>query len=492
MASTDSVSEKAANPIGRRDFLCTAAAAVAAPYIIPGSSLGLANTTAPSNRITVGLIGCGGHGVGWNLDEIFRSSDVQVVAVCDVDSKRLAAAKKKVDDHYGAIFGKDYRECHAESDFRKLILREDIDAVDNCTPDHWHVIPSIMAAKCGKDIICEKPLTLFIDEGKALCKVVREHGRVFQTASENRSIDVYRRLIELVRGGVVGKLKHIEVRLPRGNSNLRVLGEAKEHARLRAVEKPPAHLDYDMWLGQAPTMPYVPARVHGNFRWHSAFSGGILADWGAHLCDLAQWGHNTEHTGPVEVEGKGDFPPSDSVYNTPATLDVRYKYADGVTMTVSAGRGDLDPRKRHDGPVVGRTISPGIRFEGTDGWIESHHWRGTLKASRRDMLDVQIDPEKLKLYCPSEIVGRRESIGGEHRNFYDCVKSREDCYAPAEIGHRSITIAHIGNISMLLGRKLQWNPEGEKFVNDEQANAMLTREQREPWTMQNIDSWIKG
>jgi len=358
------------------------------------------------------------------------------------------------------------------ADFRKLILRKDIDAVCNATPDHWHVIPSIMAARCGKDVISEKPLTLFIDEGKALCRAVAEHKRVFQTASENRSIDTYIRLTELVRGDVIGKLKHVDVVLPVGNTEMRLGPQYRETFLQRDVAPVPKELDYATWLGQAPLMPYIPARVHGAFRWHLAFSGGVLTDWGAHMIDLAQWGHDTERTGPVEVEGQGDFPPRDAVFNTAATFTLNYKYADGVTMSVSAK-------------------TPSIRFEGADGWIECMGWRGSLRASRREMLDVVIDPQKVKIYRPGEIVDRKAGDrGGEHRNFYDCIKTRQECYGPAEIGHRTITIAHLGNIAMLLGRKLRWDPQKEDFVGDAQASAMLTRPQREPWTMANIDKWI--
>ncbi len=481
----------------RRRFLKRGAAAlgcaVAAPMVLPGAVLGADGQVTPNERIRVGLIGCGGHGAGWNLNQIFRCPDVQVVALCDVDSRRLTAAQEKVDKHYGPTLGAGYKSCDGYGDFRELINRRDIDAVANCTPDHWHIIPSIMAVKAGKDVICEKPLTLFVDEGKALCRAVRENKRIFQTASENRSIDVYLRLVELVRGGVIGQLKHIEVRLPMGNTVARVVGEARDTFGKRDAVPVPEYLDYEMWLGQAPQMPYIPARLHGSFRWNLAFSGGVLTDWGAHMCDLAQWGHNTEKTGPVEVEGQGEFPARDAVFNTAGTFKIEYKYADGVTMTVSAGPGNLDPQQRHEGPVVGRTPRPGIRFEGTDGWIESHNWRGSLKASDRAMLDVEVDPAKVNIYRPSEVVARGDGgKGGEHRNFYDCVKSRQDCYAPAETGHRTITIAHLGNISMLLGRKLQWNPGEERFVVDDDANAMLSRPQREPWTMANIDSWVKN
>ncbi len=416
---------------------------------------------------------------------------MQVVAVCDVDQRHLDQGRRAVDQKYGEVFGKAYQPCQGYGDFRRLVTREDIDAIVNCTPDHWHVIPSIMAAKCGKDVICEKPLTLFVEEGRQLCRAVRANQRVFQTASENRSLDVYLRLVELVRGGVIGQLKHIEVRLPVGNTNMRVGGEARDAFFQREASDPPAHLDYDMWLGQAAKMPYVAARVHGNFRWNLAFSGGVLTDWGAHMCDLAQWGHNSERTGPVEVEGNGDWPPRDAVLNTAPTFIIQYKYADGVTMNVSAGTGDLDPRQSVAGPVVGRTSQPGIRFEGTDGWIESHNWRGSLKASRREMLDTEIDPATVGIYRPSEIVPRAEGIGGEHRNFYDCVKSREDCYAPAETGHRTITIAHLGNIAMVLGRKLHWNPQTARFsrtTTKPTRCASASNASHGRWN--NIDKWI--
>ncbi len=463
----------------------------AAPYVLPASALGLDDAVAPSNRVIYGYVGCGNHGAGWNFDQVFRYRDAQIVAVCDVDENHLKDAKAKVEAHYGQQFGKDYKGCAAHGDFRELINRKDIDVVGIATPDHWHTIPAIMAARAGKDVICEKPLTLTVAEGRLLSDAVKRAGRIFQTASENRSIDTYIRLVELVRGGVVGKLTHIEVRLPIGNTSMRVGRDGKDLFDLREAEAPPKSLNYEMWLGQAPLMPYIPARTHGNFRWNLAFSGGVLTDWGAHLVDLAQWGHDSEQTGPVAVEGKGDFPPRDAVYNTAATFELHYRYADGVTLTVSAGRGDLDPTQRHAGPVVGRTPNPGIRFEGDEGWIESHGWRGSLKANRRKMLDAVIDPAKASVYRPSEIVARTDDKGGEHRNFIDCVKSRKPCYAPAETGHRTITIPHIGNIAMLLGRKLRWNPTAERFVGDTEADAMLSRKQREPWTIANIDSWIK-
>jgi predicted dehydrogenase len=413
----------------------------------------------------MGLIGCGSHGTSWNLDQVFRCADAQVVAVCDVDDARCQAAKVRVEGHYGGTLGTEYTGCTAYRDFRELIAREDIDAVINATPDHWHVIPAIVAARHGKDVICEKPLTLTVREGRVLSDIVKKTGRVFQTASENRSIDSYIRLCELVRNGRIGKLQHIEVSLPSGNESR---GDNFDDVR---PQPPPPGFDYDMWLGQAPWAPYCPARCHGSFRWNLDYSGGRLTDWGAHLIDVAQWGNDTEATGPVEVEGTGTFPPREELFNTATDFDIDYTYANGVTMkVVSKG--------------------PGIRFEGTEGWIGFTGWRAPLEASDPAILESEIGPDEIHVYHPSEIVPREDGgKGGEHRNFLDCVRSRKPCYAPAETGHRTITIAHIGNIAMLLGRKLRWNPKTERFRNDAEANALLSRTQREPWTLENALKW---
>ncbi len=325
-----------------------------------------------------------------------------------------------------------------------------------------------MAARAGKDIICEKPLTLTVAEGRILCDVVKQHGRIFQTASENRSIDTYIRMCELVRNGRIGELKRIAVSLPGGNES------RGSNFQSRTVQPVPEGFNYDMWLGQAPTAPYCPARCHGSFRWNLDYSGGRLTDWGAHLIDLAQWANDTEATGPVEVEGTGQFPPRTELFNTAETFDLRYRYANGVILTVDSK-------------------GPAIRFEGTQGWIGFTGWRGPLEASRPAILDSPIGPGEVHLYRPSEIIPRTEGLkGGEHRNFIDCVKSRKPCYAPAETGHRTITIAHIGNIAMMLRRPLRWDPAAEKFPGDDEASAMLSRRQRDPWTLARVEAWLKG
>lgn len=445
----------------RRQALQAAGATLLAPAVGWGGKL-----PAPSDRVTLGLIGCGLHGAGWNLDQAFRCPEAQVVAVCDVDAERCRKAQARVEANHRERFGKTYRGCRSYEDFRDLIRCKDIDAVLVCTPDHWHVLPAMLAALAGKDVLCEKPLTLTVAEGRRLCDTVARTRRIFQTASENRSIDSYIRLIELVRNGAIGKLRHIDVSLPGGHE------ERGANFSDTRVQPPPGGFNYDFWLGQAPLAPYCPARCHGSFRWNLDYSGGRLTDWGAHLIDLAQWGNDTEGSGPVEVEGRGTFPARSELFNTASSFDLNYRYANGVTMrVVSKG--------------------PGIRFHGSDGWVGFTGWRAALQASRPEVLEATFGPGAVQVYRPSEIVPRGQGHrGGEYRNFLDGVKTRKPCYAPAETGHRTITVAHLGNIAMLLGRRLKWDPAKEQFVGDDQANGMLGRKQREPWTMDNLERWL--
>lgn len=432
----------------RRGFLkaSAAAAGIAAPLFVPAFALGRDGAVAANERVTVGLIGTGDHGVGRNLKRFLPESDCQVIALCDVDSKRLDGAVNMTNERYAEAKAKGtYKGCSAHRDFREIIERKDIDVVMNATPDHWHVIPAIMAARAGKDVMCEKPLSLTVAEGRALADTVKKHGRISQTASENRSYECYYRSAELVRNGRIGELKRIEVTLPRGHSI---------HEASMEFTPPPKHLDYDMWLGQAPYRPYCEARCHWNFRWIIDYSGGMLTDWGAHLIDIAQWGNDTERTGPVEVEGKAEFA-LNQLYNAAKEFNIDYKYANGVELNVSSSQ-------------------PGIKFIGTEGWIGNEGWNQPLKAEPASVLDSKIGPDEIHLYNDPR---------GEQRNFLDGVRTRKPCYAPFEVGHRTITIAHIGHISMTLGRKLKWNPDDERFVDDDEANKFLSRPMREPWTL---------
>ncbi len=425
--------------VTRREFFRrtagVAGSALALPYIVPSAALGNAGAVAPSSRITIGFIGVGGHGIDMNLRTFLGQPDAQAVAVCDVDSNNMSKARDIVNQKYGNT------DCATYKDFRDVISRDDIDAVMVSTPDHWHVPISIAALQAGKDVECEKP-TLTVREGRALVEAVKRYNRVFQWSTEDRSVYEYHRMCELVRNGRIGKVHTVRVELPSGPNDP---GDP-------TPMPVPKELDYDMWLGPAPWAPYTKGRIHWNFRWIQDYSGGQLTDWGAHLLDGAQWGNNSEHTGPVEVEGRGVFC-EDGLYDTAKEYHIEYKYADGVTLIVKSG-------------------NPSLRFEGSEGWIGNVGWRAPLQAEPKSILDSVIKPDEIHLYTCQ---------GGEQRNFLDCIKSRKECYFPPEIGQRCFTIAHIGNISMLLGKKLKWNPDKEEFVNDEQANRMLSRSMRSPW-----------
>lgn len=425
--------------ITRRTFLRKAVGAVAFPYVVSAQALGNAGSprrVAASNRITLGMIGVGDHGTKVNLKNFLSNSDAQVVAVCDVDSSHLDRARNIVNGKYGND------DCAAYKDFREIITRDDIDAVAISTPDHWHALMSVMAAKTGKDVFCEKP-TLTIHEGRVLSDTIRHYGRIFQTASGIRSQFVYHRMCELVRNGRIGKIHTIRVQLPSG-----------PHRPGNPTPMPvPTGLDYDMWLGPAPWTPYTKDRLHYHWRWVLDYSGGQLTDWGAHHISIAQWGNNTDLTCPVEVEGKGTFCKG-GLYNTAKEYRIEYRYASGVKLIVASG-------------------TPGVRFEGDEGWItNSPDRQAPLKTSPESILSSVIAPNEIHLYT---------CRAGEQRNFLDCVKSRRPCFYPEEVGHRVFTISHIGNISMMLGRKLRWDPENERFINDEEADRMLSRAMRSPW-----------
>ncbi len=421
--------------VTRRGFLRTSAAA--GLFAIGGSTRAGA---APGNRITLGFIGVGGHGGGYNLPNFLKISEAQVVAVCDVFDGRAASAKAKVNEAYTN------EDCRTYSDFREVLARDDIDAVVISTPDHWHVPLSILAAKAGKDVFCEKP-TLTIEEGQALIDVVKRTNIIYQGGIEDRSVDLYHRLAELVRNGVLGKLEKIQVALPPGDLFLK--------------EEPvpvPKGLDYEMWLGPAPRSPFTPTKL-GAQEWRNQFdySGGKLTDWGAHLMDTAQVALFQEHGGPLTVDGKGEFP-TGTMSNTALSYEIKYTYPDDVKMTVKSG-------------------GTGIAFFGTDGWAGSASWRDPLKASSQDILDAVIAPETNKMY-PVPV--------GEHQAFIDGVKSRKmPYYSPKDI-HRLSSTMHIGNISMRLGRNLEWDPVAEKFIDDGEADAMRSGDGRGEWALENI------
>ena len=422
---------KKINTITRREFLkgsAVTAAALTLPTIVPSSVFG---ANAPSNRITIGSIGLGGMGTG-NMKGFKGKSGSQVVALCDVDAGQLEKARETA--------GLDEKSTY--NDFRDLLARDDVDAVVVATPDHWHVPVSIAAVKAGKDVYCEKPLTLTIAGGRALTDAVKRYGRVLQTGSQQRSGSEFRNACELVRNGRIGKLHTIKVGIPGNNRKCPPTWEA---------QPVPEGFNYDMWLGPAPWEPYIEQRCHYQFRFILDYSGGQMTNWGAHYLDIAQWGNGADDTGPVEIEGKGDFPES-GLFTTAKKVDITYTYANGVKLLLTTGGGNT-------------------RFEGSDGWV--FVTRGKIDAEPKSLLKEKIGPDEIHLYNSRD----------HKQNFLDCIKSRKDPIASAEIGHRSSSVCHLGNIAMLLGRKVKWDPKKERFINDRAADSMIAHSMRAPWSL---------
>jgi predicted dehydrogenase len=426
------------NDITRRRFLKNAtgiaAGAIAFPYIVSSSALGNAGSVAASNRIVMGCIGMGGMGTG-DMRGFLSKKEIQVVAVCDVDKNQRDKAKKNVDEKYKN------NDCKTYLDFREVIAREDIDSLSLAMPDHWHSIPAVMGARAGKDIHAQKPLARTIAEGRAICDAVKRYGVIWQTGSQQRSGRDFHRACELVRNGRIGKVTRVEVGLPTGGASDN-----------KPVQPIPEGVDWDFWLGPAPWLPYRGI-MHWNWRWMMDYSGGQLTDWAGHHIDIAHWGLDLERTGPVEIEGSGVYP-NDGIYDVPMEYKLTCKYANGVVMTVANNK----------------QIPQGTKWYGESGkWI--YVKRGKLEANPASVLKEVIGPDEIKLYRSRD----------HRQNFLDCIKSRKETIAPAEIGHRSISIALLGEIAMLTKRKLRWDPDKERFLNDEQANRMLSRPMRSPW-----------
>jgi len=424
-------------------ILGAAGAAIALPTVVPATVFG---SNAPSNRITVGMVGMGRQARGVNLKTLLHMDDVQVVAVCDVDRWRLDNAKKSVDAFYKNS------DCRAHADWRELIAREDIDAIMNSTPDHWHVPISIAAARLGKHVSCEKPLTLSIAEGRALADAVKKHGVTFRTDSECRSHAYMHKTAELVRNGYLGRIKRLEVGVPAGD---------------RPGGKPgpmpvPAELNHDMWLGPAPKKPYSVDRVHppksyGRPGWMRCRDTceGMITNWGTHVMDVAQQVNDTEHTGPVSIEGTGRYPAAGSgLWNVLLDFRVQYRYANGVVMDYL-----IDKAGAY------------LRVEGEDGWIQANwHRRGGFQASDKSILRTKLKDSDLRL--PQR---------GDKEDFIHGIKNNAPTMADAEVGHRTCSLGQLAHIAIQTGRKLQWDPKRERFVGNEAANKLLSRTYREPW-----------
>ncbi len=414
----------------RRRFLATAAGFLAVPTIIPARAFGA------NERIVTGHIGVGGQGT-INLKAFLAQSDASPAILCDVDAKRLGVAARILE-------GKKVK-LDAVGDFRRVLDRKDVDAVVISTPDHWHAIPTVEACKAGKDVYCEKPLSLTIAEGRAMVLAARKHDRVVQTGSQQRSAPEFRRACELVRNGKLGTIKTVLV----GINDVNFVGPGVPDA------SPPPELDYNTWLGPAPDRPYNVKRVHYNFRFFWDYSGGQMTNWGAHHIDIAQWGLGTDTTGPISSEGTATFSP-ELGYEVTTTCRFTHTYASGITLVVGQGQKD---------------IPPGTTFVGSEGTLFTN--RSRLKTTPPDLAKLQLTEDDLRL---------PESLD-HYGNFLDCVKSRKPPICDVEIGHRSVTISHLGNIVARLGRKIHWDPATETIQGDVEAAGMLSREYRKPWTL---------
>lgn len=437
--------------MSRRDFLkksvFTTGAILGAPLFMPMSVLG---KNSPSNRITFGCIGVGRMGRG-DLTEILNFDDVQVIAVCDVDDWRLENAKNQVEEHYRLKKKSgSYNGCDVYRDFRELVSRSDIDAVIICTPDHWHALHALEAARTGKDIFLQKPLTFTIAEGRLLSDTVNRFGRVLQVGSQQRSDARFRFAAELVRNGRIGRLHTVKV------------GFGKDpFTGIHPVKPVPEELDYAMWLGPAPYVPYIEERIHPQKSydrpgWLRAddYCCGMITGWGSHHVDSAHWGMDTETTGPVVIDGRADYSES-GLWDVHGAFRIEYTYGNGVKLICTHNE----------------VNKQGVVFEGTEGWV--YVKRGLIDAEPKSLLDEKIGPDEINLTKSSN----------HKRNFIECIKTRQEPVAPVEIGHRSGSACILGYISMKLNHKLTWNPEEEIFRDDEAANRMLSRPYRSPWKL---------
>ena len=433
--------------ISRRHFIKTTAAALAAPAIVPASVL---KRPAPSDIMSIGCIGVGRQGRGDMQELIYRgleSGTARVTAVCDVDKKRLEQGKALVEKIYSEELGlNEYKGCAVYTDFRELLYRRDIDGVLIVTPDHWHAFHAISAAKAGKDIYLEKPLTYSIREGRKLVETVRQNKCILQVGSQQRSSAHFRMACELVRNQRIGTLHTIHVWLPQDVGT----GDS-------TPMPVPENLDFDFWLGPAAEIPYTEDRVHPQISYErpgwlqiEQYCRGMITGWGSHMNDTAQWGNGTDDTGPIEIQSEADFP-FRGLFDVHTIFRAEALYANGVRLIQQTG----DPA--------------GVKFEGDKGWVFVKRYE--VHASDPSIMREKIGENEIHLYESSNHM----------KNFLECMHSRKEPITPVEVGHRSNSVCVITHIAMKLGRKLKWDPKNEKFIDDDEANKWLDFPHRGPW-----------
>jgi predicted dehydrogenase len=440
----------------RRQFLkratTMAAGTAALPYLVSASALGQSGSVAPSNRITIGNIGAGPQGFGVTSG-LLHQEDAQVVAICDVKRQVREERRQLVDEHYGS------KGCEVYNDYRDLLARDDIDGVVIGTPDHWHVLVGLEAARTGKDMYLEKPMGMSLAQDQALRDAVHRYGTVFQFGTQQRSEANFRQACELALNERIGKLHTIYVWAPGS--------ETRKHIPFSPV---PDGFDYELWLGPAPYRPYdedLCSSVWEKKYWwfHSDFALGFIAGWGVHPLDIALWGGGKKLTGPVEVSGTGEFP-TEGPTDTATKWMVTFKYAGGITMNFTDHRIPDDWRQR-----FGVNDGHGTLFEGTEGWV--HVDRGGINAHPKSLLKSVIGPNEIHL----------PKSNHHGRNFLDAIKTRGKTVSHIDDAVQADILCHLADIATRLERKLVWDLENERFVNDDQANRMLTRAMRSPWRL---------
>ena len=449
----------------RRKFLAKTAFGTAGmvsfPTIVPANVLG---KNAPSNKINIGQIGCGRIARSHDLIDTMAYDVANVMAVCDLDSKRMEDGKELVDKFYQEKKGKsNYKGTKVYEDYRDMLMDKDIDAVLISTPDHWHAQPAMEAAMAGKDIYLQKPTSLTVEEGRQLVNAVQKNKVVLQVGTQQRAMPQFRIAAELVRNGRIGKLHTVKIGLP------------GDPGGPDAPTMPiPKNLNFDMWLGSTPEVPYTEIMVHpqdgyGRPGWlrHENFGAGMITGWGQHHYDSAAWGMNTELVGPSSVQAIADFPKS-GLWNVHGDFMVKHEYDNGITVITSGG------------------YPNGVRYEGSEGWIFVS--RGAYVASSSDPVEQEKSKKALDASDPKILeskIGPNEThlykIDDQHGNWLDCIQSRKDPISPVDMGHMACVVCLISHIAMKIPRKLHWNSKTEKFINDDEANALLTRPQRKPY-----------
>ncbi len=456
--------------ISRRNFLKNSAKGTAGvlalsafPTIVPASVFG---KNAPSNRVNVGVIGCGRIGQSWDMPGVMKQEQAQMMAVCDLDKKRVQDAKKLVDDFYTKKFSKPYAGAKTYDNYEDLLANKDIDAVVISTPDHWHVVPAIHAVRAGKDVYMEKPASLTISEGRMLSNEVYKSGRIFQIGSQQRSMPQFKKACELVRNGRIGKLQTIYIGLPVDKSSESTVEQ----------EMPiPANLNYEKWLGITPYVNYTEKRVHPQKDYSrpgwlrcEQFGAGMITGWGAHHFDIMNWGMDTEHTGPIEISATATWPAAEALWDVHGSFKSEMLFANGVKV------------------ISSDSYTNGVKFVGSEGWIFVA--RGNYAATSSDpvakdksakALDAS-DPKILNSVIEANGIHLVDSID-HHGNWIESILSRQTPLAPIEVGHRACSVCLLNHAAMKLKRKLYWDPMSERFKNDDEANAMLSRPKRWPY-----------